>query len=75
MTVMDFAQIEGVNYYRDFKLNVKKLSKEYLTLSSEQRLTLIREKMYQIMGNNEDLRKILLSEYERKKNILSFELE
>lgn len=75
MTVMDFAQIEGVNYYRDFKLNVKKLSKEYLTLSSEQRLSLIREKMYQIMGNNEDLRKILLSEYERKKNILSFELE
>jgi hypothetical protein len=50
MTVMDFAQIEGVNYYRDFKLNVKKLSKEYLTLSSEQRLSLIREKMYQIMG-------------------------
>lgn len=75
MTVMDFAQKDGVNYYRDFKLNVKKISKEYLALSSEQRLTLIREKMYQIMGNNEDLRKILLSEYERKKNMLSFELE
>jgi hypothetical protein len=57
MTVMDFAQIGGTNYYQDFKLNVKKLSKEYLTLNSEQRLTLIREKMYQIMGNNEDLRK------------------
>lgn len=75
MTVMDFAQKDEANYYQDFKLNVKKLSKEYLELSSEHRLIRIREKMYQIMENNEDLKKILLSEYEKKKSMLGFELE
>lgn len=72
MTVLNFIESKENPYYDEYKINAKKLSNEDLQLSIEERLQKIRQKMYQMMASNQNLQRILLSEYEKKKTMLSF---
>ena len=58
----------------DFNKNRKQLDKEVVQLNNEEKLNYIRNKMYPLMSKSETLKKFLVQEYKKKKNMLNFEI-
>ncbi len=62
------------NLYDEFVKGVKEVYTLNLGIEKEERLLLAQGALYMYMRNNETLKKLLLAEYEKQKNELSFVL-
>ena len=74
MTVMTDLKTEEFNAFSDFKKNIKKLEKQKTDKEGDEKLDYYRQTMYQMMGQSEKLRALLLDKYNKTKDILNFEL-
>ena len=75
MVIMENANDSVYNYYTDFRNNILKLQNEFSFLNDIKiKLENLRQRMYQIMSKNENLKTVLIREYKKKKSILNFEL-
>ena len=66
---------KGSNLYDQFVNGMKNLNKIQFSEDNEQRLLEARGAMYLFMFNNQELRKTLISEYEKRKQVLPFYLK
>lgn len=58
----------------DFQKNIKALESQKTDKNGDEKLDYYRQTMYQMMGQNEKLKKLLRDKYDFKKRILNFEL-
>ena len=74
MTVMNDLKTDEYKVFSNFKKNIKKLKKQKTDKEGNEKLDYYRQTMYQMMGRSDRLRTLLLEKYNKKKDILNFEL-
>jgi hypothetical protein len=73
--ILKNQQGEEYNMYNEFVAAIKELYKQELGIERDARLLRAQGAMFSIMRNNEQLREMLISEYEERKDYLPFVLE
>ena len=74
MAVMDDVSTEEYNIFSVFRKNINKLEKQKTDKEGEDKLEYYRMTMYAMMRKSNKLRALLIDKYNKKKNILNFEL-
>ena len=74
-TIMDNIQGKKYNMYNELLKGIKELYKLNLGINEEEKLLRAQGAMYMFMRHNENLKKLLISEYENKKQYLPFILD
>lgn len=72
--IMEDLKTEEYKIISDFQKNIKELQSQKTDKNGEEKLDYYRQTMYQMMQQNDKLRKLLIDKYENKKRILNFEL-
>ncbi|WP_324720817.1 hypothetical protein [Salinimicrobium sp. HB62] len=73
--ILKNLQGEEFNMYNEFVAAIKELYKQELGVDREARLLRAQGAMFSLMRNNEQLREMLISEYEKRKHYLPFVLD
>lgn len=73
--ILKNLQGEEYNLYNEFVAAIKELYKQDLGVDRDARLLRAQGAMFSIMRNNEELRQMLISEYEKRKDYLPFVIE
>lgn len=71
-SILKHYQSEEYNMYEEFVKAIKELYKVNLGIDKDEKLLRAQGAMFLLMRNNENLKKMLKSEYERKKDYLPF---
>ena len=74
MTIFEDLKTDEYKVLSDFQDNVKKVNQQVTDKVGDQKLDYCRETMYQLMGQSDKLKKLLLDSYNNKNKILNFGL-